>query len=71
MKKENKEYAKKVEQKIKCDVESCKHQSTDTGCCCLKEIKVSCSCGCNEAEEKDVTICESFECDCSKTKETE
>lgn len=62
MEKESKEYALNEEQKISCNVESCKHQETETGCCNLKEIKVSCTCDCNDAKEKDVTVCESFEC---------
>ena len=49
-------------QKIKCDVESCKHQNTDEKICELDEIKVSCTCNNDEYECNDETVCESFEC---------
>ena len=29
---------------IKCDVESCKHNNCDNGCCELDEVKISCTC---------------------------
>lgn len=48
-------------QKIKCDVESCKHQNTDEKMCELDEIKVSCTCNNDECECNDETVCESFE----------
>lgn len=48
-------------QKIKCDVESCKHQNTDDKVCELDEIKVSCTCDHDECECNDETVCESFE----------
>ncbi len=51
-----------INKSIKCDVESCQHNDCDCGCCTLDEIKVSCQCASDEAEEKDVTICDSFEC---------
>lgn len=60
--------AKKKNASIKCDVESCKHNDCSCGCgyCSLDEIKVSCTCNHDEAEHKDVTVCDSFECDCNK-----
>lgn len=57
-------FAKRHDQLIKCDVESCKHQNSEDGCCKLPEIKVNCCCNPEEASDKDVTICDSFECDC-------
>lgn len=48
-------------QKIKCDVESCRHQNTDENTCELDEIKVSCICDNEECECSDETVCESFE----------
>ena len=48
-------------QKIKCDVESCRHQNTDENTCKLDEIKVSCICDNEECECSDETVCESFE----------
>lgn len=44
---------------IKCDVESCKHNSDK--CCLLDSVKISCNCGCDECNCADDTICESFE----------
>lgn len=52
------------DQKIKCDVESCKYNANDKKLCELDEIKVSCTCDNNDVEEKKDTICQSFECDC-------
>lgn len=49
----------KNENKIKCDVESCKHNCEKK--CRLNEVKISCNCGCNECNCIDETICESFE----------
>ncbi len=57
---------KKKNPSIKCDVESCKHNDTSCGYCDLNEIKISCNCQPTEAEDKDSTICESFECDNKK-----
>lgn len=49
---------------IKCDVESCKYNNCNDNCgyCTLNEIKVSCTCPHDAAEKKDVTICDSFQC---------
>ena len=47
-------------QKIGCAVDACKYNDESSNCCTLKEIKVSCDCGC--ADCKDDTICSSFEC---------
>ncbi len=46
-------------QKIGCDVESCKHCNCDDHECLLKEIKVSNDCKC--ADSKKDTICDSFD----------
>ena len=48
------------DQKIRCEVESCKHQNEEERCCKLSEIK--------EATEEESTICRSFECDSNKLK---
>lgn len=48
-----------MEQKIKCNVENCKHCDCEEKVCKLKEIKV-CNCGCDEACECDETMCGSF-----------
>lgn len=56
-------------QKIKCNVESCKFQDCD--CCTLKEIQVGCNCGCHEATEDQETLCRSFQCDKEKTNSNE
>lgn len=55
----------KKNQKIKCDVESCKHQNTEEQVCELEEIKVSSCRGCNDDEviENEETVCDSFDCD--------
>ena len=50
---------KKKNQKIKCNVEACKHNDCDNKECQLNEIKVVCSC-CNP-NCKDETICDNFE----------
>lgn len=50
---------KKKNQKIKCDVESCKHNNCDEMVCELSEIKVGCGCKCPNC--KDDTVCDSFE----------
>lgn len=52
-------------QKIKCNVESCKFQND--ACCTLKEIQVGCSCGCTEATNDQETLCKSFKCNHIKT----
>ena len=44
---------------IKCDVETCKHNEDKR--CDLNEVKISCTCGCDECSCVDDTICESFE----------
>ena len=49
----------KNDNKIKCDVETCKHN--DSKQCNLDNVKISCNCGCNECNCVDDTICESFE----------
>ena len=58
---------KTANQKIKCDVNSCTYNNTESKECGLNEIKVSCDC--NEVQNKSETICDSFksnECDCNE-----
>lgn len=44
--------------KVKCDVESCKHNSCN--CCDLEVLDISCTCpGCDCISKKE-TICKSF-----------
>ena len=45
---------------IKCDVESCKHNNCENGCCELDEIKISCTCNYNCCKITEETICQSF-----------
>ena len=49
----------KKNQKIKCNVETCKHNDCEQELCQLSEIKVGC--GCDDTNCKDDTICVSFE----------
>lgn len=58
---------KSNEQKIKCNVESCKFQ--DCHCCTLDEIEVGCSCNSEKATQKKETLCKSFECGKIKTED--
>ena len=54
-------------QKINCDVTSCKYNDADEELCTLEEIKVS-----NQkdnSEEKEDTICDSYELDEDKSEE--
>lgn len=53
-------FAKRHDQKIKCDVENCAYNDSETSCCELPEIKVSSED--DPTTEKDTTICDSFEC---------
>ena len=48
-------------QKIKCDVESCKYNDCGKKLCCLDKINVSCTCDCDSCNSKIETICDSFE----------
>lgn len=48
-------------QKIKCEVESCKFQDKKMNCCNLEEIEVGCNRGNTEARDVDATICKSFQ----------
>ncbi len=50
---------KKNDQKIKCDVETCKYNNCQKNCCTLEEILVSCDCD-DPSCQRD-TICGSFE----------
>lgn len=52
-------------QKIKCQVESCKFQNSDY--CMLKEILVGYSYNANNVTTNNETLCKSFECDQEKT----
>ncbi len=51
---------KKDNKKIKCDVESCKHNDCECKNCTLDEIKVSAQGDKKEACKKE-TICDSYE----------
>lgn len=53
---------KKCSSKIKCDVESCKHQNNEEGICNLEEIQISCDCNNDDCECCEETVCQSFEC---------
>lgn len=59
----------KKSQKINCDVESCEFNNCECHECTLKEIEVSCDCGCqkDDVTKKSETICGSFK----KTSEKE
>ena len=46
---------------IKCDVETCKHNNCEKGCCELEEVKISCTCNNDECKNCEETICASFE----------
>lgn len=59
-----------AKQKIKCDVENCKHNDNNDKMCELDEIKVSCDCNNNEAE-KENTICKSFDCNSNENNKDE
>ncbi len=55
---------KERNQKIKCEVESCKYQNEgDDGCCDLEQIQVGCDCGAKKVTTEKGAICKSFECD--------
>lgn len=50
---------KKNNQKIACDVESCKHCNCDKHECLLESIKVVSDCKC--ADSKEDTICDNYD----------
>ena len=50
---------KKNEQRITCNVETCKHNDCSCNKCCLSEVKIGCNC--LDVHCKDNTICDSFE----------
>lgn len=52
-------------QKINCEVDSCKFQSSDNKLCTLNEIMVghNNNCDSKNVESKNSTLCDSFECD--------
>lgn len=52
--------SKKGNGNIKCDVETCKHNNCEDGCCELNEIKVSCTCNNDSCSCTEETICENF-----------
>ncbi len=45
---------------IKCDVETCKYNNCEKGCCELDEVKISCTCNNNCCKKTEETICQSF-----------
>lgn len=48
-----------MEKKIKCNVHCCSHCDCDNDCCELDQIKI-CNCDCDEATDKEETMCNSF-----------
>lgn len=48
----------KENNKIKCEVESCKYN--DEKCCELDEVKIGCNCENDACSCSDETICKSF-----------
>jgi len=52
---------KKKNQKIKCNVDTCKHNNTNEKECKLPEIKVGSCSKCDNPNCKEDTICDSFE----------
>lgn len=48
----------KKDTKVKCDVESCKHN--DCNLCNLEVLDISCTCSGDECSNKRETICKSF-----------
>ncbi len=59
--------SKENNQKIKCDVHSCKHNNQDDNLCDLEEIKVSCTCDNDDCDCSNDTVCYSFEENDEKT----
>ena len=53
--------SKDKNQKIKCDVDSCKFNNSEEQKCDLEEIKVSSTCDNNDCKCTEETICDSFE----------
>lgn len=51
--------------KIKCDVESCKYNDGED-CCELESIEVSCTCDNCDCTDSAETVCKSFECNTEK-----
>lgn len=49
----------KKNQKIMCDVDTCKHNDCNNQICLLSAIKICCDC--EDASCKSDTICDSFE----------
>lgn len=62
MKKNNNE-SSNCNEKIRCDVESCKYNNNEENYCELDSIQVSCTCDECECDDCNETICASFECD--------
>ena len=60
MKKNN----KTVNQKIKCDVNTCDFNNNEDNICNLEEIKISGMLNDNNTTDKFETICDSFKCNC-------
>lgn len=52
---------------IGCTVSNCTHNNKDINKCSLEEINIKCDC--EDATEKEETICDSFDCNCKNEKE--
>lgn len=52
----------KKNQKINCNVESCEYNDCNCHECNLKEIEISCDCGCNndDVKHQSETVCSNF-----------
>ena len=49
-------------QKIKCNVKSCKFNNETSKLCELEEILVAACPGCNNGNAKDESMCDSYRC---------
>lgn len=56
-----KEVSNNFNSKIKCDVLTCLYNDCKSNHCKLDEIRVSCSCCNDDVENKDETVCNSYE----------
>lgn len=52
--------AKKIKNKIECDVDSCSYNNSNDNCCELESIKISCTCNNDECHCIEETVCQSF-----------
>ena len=48
-------------QTIKCDVKNCKFNDNKEYLCSLENIDITCCCNSDKCDEKESTICNSFE----------